>query len=164
VPGGIAGDLVHKFKYTGWSDLATPMAALMARLSFPLDVVEERAFLVPVPLARDRLRERGYNQSRALACALGLRWELPVRDALDRVRSTSSQTRLTPGERLHNVAGAFGTMVAKSELAGRHVVLVDDVVTTAATLNACAAALHAGGARILTYVTFGRARAAGDVP
>jgi predicted amidophosphoribosyltransferase len=83
---------------------------------------------------------------------------------LRRTRATTSQTRLTPGERLTNVAGAFRAAEPaggglRGGLRGAHVVLVDDVVTTAATLNACAAALVAGGARIVSYLTFARARA-----
>jgi predicted amidophosphoribosyltransferase len=66
---------------------------------------------------------------------------------------------LTPGERLVNVAGAFAAPAgAEVRLRGAHVVLVDDVVTTAATLNSAAAALVAGGARVVSYLTFGRAR------
>ncbi len=71
---------------------------------------------------------------------------------------TASQTRLTPEQRLHNVAGAFRVPADVARLRGLHVLLVDDVVTTAATLNACATALFDGGARIISYVTFGRAR------
>lgn len=164
VPHGIGGDLVHKLKYDGWTALAIPMADRIARLDFPRDVVEERSIVVPVPLAPSRMRERGYNQSALLASGLGTQWGLPHVDALRRRRATESQTRLTPRSRQSNVAGAFEAAVPTSELAGRHIILVDDVVTTAATLNACAAALHAGGARIITYVTFGRARAAGDAP
>jgi ComF family protein len=164
VPGGTAGEMVHKLKYSGWTALAVPMAEQMARLNFPEDVTLERDMLVPVPLAAARARERGYNQSELLARVLGLRWSIPVREALVRQRATETQTRLTPGDRLRNVAGAFATVLERGELAGRHVVLVDDVVTTAATLNACASALHSGGARIISYVTFGRARAAGDTP
>lgn len=164
VPGGIAGDLTHKLKYEGWTALAAPLGERMARLSFPLDVREERSMLVPVPLAPARRRERGYNQSELLAHAVAAHWRIPVVEALSRSRATVSQTRLTPGDRRSNVAGAFTVAIPAAELGGRHVVLVDDVVTTAATLNACAAALHAGGARIITYVTFGRARAAGDAP
>jgi ComF family protein len=156
--------MVHKLKYSGWTALAVPMAEQMARLNFPEDVTLERDMLVPVPLAAARVRERGYNQSELLARVLGLRWSIPVREALVRQRATETQTRLTPGDRLRNVAGAFATVLERGELAGRHVVLVDDVVTTAATLNACASALHSGGARIISYVTFGRARAAGDTP
>jgi ComF family protein len=164
VPGGTAGEMVHKLKYSGWTALAEPMAEQMARLNFPEDVTEERDLLVPVPLAPARARERGYNQSELLARVLGRCWDVPVREVLVRQRATETQTRLTPGDRLRNVAGAFATIRRREELAGRHVVLVDDVVTTAATLNACATALHSGGARIISYVTFGRARAAGDMP
>ena len=90
-------------------------------------------------------------------------WNIPVReDLVLRSRATETQTRLTPGERRRNVSGAFRAGVDRATLRGMHIVLVDDVVTTAATLNACAAALYDGGARILTYVTFGRAPAAGD--
>ena len=140
------------------------MTEQMARLNFPRDVAEERDLLVPVPLARSRARERGYNQSEVLARLLGVHWDIRVLEAVARRRATVTQTRLTPGDRLRNVAGAFDAVVGREELAGRHVVLVDDVVTTAATLNACAKALHDGGARIISYVTFGRARAAGDTP
>lgn len=164
VPEGVAGTLVHRFKYDGWTALAPPLAQRMARLQFPVDVREERSILVPVPLSPVRERERGYNQSTLLARALAPRWGIPVGELLVRTRATASQTRLTPGGRRNNVAGAFSVASPPAELVGRHVVLVDDVVTTAATLNACAAALHAGGARIISYVTFGRARAAGDAP
>jgi predicted amidophosphoribosyltransferase len=76
-----------------------------------------------------------------------------------RVRQTETQTRLTPEDRLRNVSGAFrASDDARARLRGAHVVLVDDVITTGATLNACAAALISGGARIVSYVTFGRAR------
>jgi len=138
------------------------MAARMARLQWPSDVLAERSLLVPVPLAKDRLRERGFNQSALLAHHLATHWQIPVSHALTRSRSTQTQTRLTPADRQRNVAGAFVVSVPKLALIGKHVVLVDDVVTTAATLNSCAAALLEGGARIISYVTFGRAHAMGD--
>ena len=163
MPGGSAHDIVHALKYGGWRIAARGMARRMAALRFPLDVEQERAGLVPVPLSRSRLRERGYNQSAELARWLGESWRLPVLDTLlERTRATQSQTRLTPGERHRNVSGAFRARADRAALRGLHLVLVDDVVTTAATLNACAAALHDGGARILSFVTFGRAPAAGD--
>jgi len=126
--------------------------------------MEERALLIPVPLAASRQRQRGYNQSECLARALAPRWKVPVRvDLLVRSRSTETQTRLTPDERVRNVHGAFAASPeARAVLRGTHVVLVDDVVTTAATLNACASVLHDAGARIISYVTFGRAPAIGD--
>jgi predicted amidophosphoribosyltransferase len=119
---------------------------------------------VPVPLGAARLRARGYNQSERLARALAPRVALPVWDGvLVRGRDTTSQTRLTPEQRLSNVSGAFRAAAgAGRQLRGTHVVLVDDVVTTAATLNACAAALLAAGARIVSYATFGRAPTPAD--
>jgi ComF family protein len=164
-PEGVGGTVVRALKYDGWTVAAGPMARRMAGLAWPDDVVRERAALVPVPLAAARLRERGYNQSGVLAAALAdaaaSDAPLPVwNDVLLRTRATRSQTRLTPAERLTNVAGAFrAAPSAAGRLRGAHVVLVDDVVTTAATLNACAAALVAGGARVVSFVTFGRARA-----
>lgn len=161
---GTARGLLRALKYDGWSATAVGMAARMARLAWPPDVREERTVLVPVPLASARARHRGYNQSERLAAALAPYWAVPTAPhALARTRETSTQTRLTPEERVRNVRGAFRVMpAARQMLRGTHVVLVDDVVTTAATLNACAAALCDDGARIVSYVTFGRAPAVGD--
>lgn len=144
--------------------MARDMARRMARVDWPEDVLEERAALVPVPLSSKRQRQRGYNQSERLSLELSKHWQLPVwTSALTRTRHTETQTRLTPGDRLRNVSGAFRAETAmRSALRGRHIILVDDVVTTAATLNACAAALCDGGARIVSFVTFGRAPALGD--
>lgn len=157
---GPAPAIVHALKYEGWTAAAAGMAERMTRLSWPRDVSEERAAVVPVPLSPIRIRERGYNQSLLLARPLADRWSVPVwDDVLERTRSTATQTQLTPGERRANVAGAFRAgEAARSRLRGAHVIVVDDVVTTAATLNACAEALVAGGARIVSYLTFGRAR------
>jgi ComF family protein len=140
------------------------MAARMARMTWPDDVARERTALVPVPLASSRQRERGFNQSQRLAESLANTWRIPVwNDVLVRARSTDTQTRLTPEERRRNVSGAFRAVpTARLRLRGSHVVLVDDVVTTGATLVECASALIDGGARITSVVTFGRAPAAGD--
>ncbi len=161
---GTGSAIVHALKYSGWSAVADGMGARMARLAFPADVVAERVALVPVPLAAARERERGFNQSALLARAVASHWGLPVwEDILHRRRRTETQTRLTPSERASNVSGAFGTAPgAAARLRGAHLVLVDDVITTAATLNAAASALSAGGARILSYLTFGRAPDTGD--
>lgn len=159
---GAGRAIVHALKYGGWERAAEGMAARMARLGWPGDVRDERAALVPVPLSAGRRRERGYNQSERLAAALGARLGVAVwDDVCERARDTRSQTRLTPEQRLSNVSGAF-RVADRGRIAGAHLVLVDDVVTTAATLNACAAALFDGGARIVSYVTFGRAPAPGD--
>jgi ComF family protein len=161
---GTGSAFVHALKYEGWRRIALPMARRMARLHFPLDVVAERTALVPVPLSASRRRERGYNQAEMLADALGELWKVPVwTNVVERVRSTTSQVRLTPSDRAANVAQAFATSSsAVRRLSGAHIVLVDDVVTTAATLNATAQTLIGRGVRIVSYVTFGRAPEAGD--
>jgi ComF family protein len=161
---GSGGELVHALKYEGWRAVADPMAARMARLSWPRDVLEERAALVPIPLSAARRRERGYNQAALLAAALAPHWRLPVwESALERARHTESQVRLTPSQRAGNVSGAFVVpKVRRAQLRGQHLVLVDDVVTTSATLNAAVDALLEGGARIVSCVTFGRAPDPGD--
>ena len=163
VPDHVGGQLVHAFKYDGWHVLANGLGARMARLAWPADVTAERTALVPVPLSPRRERARGFNQSARLASAIAEQLTMDVwHDMLTRTQFTSSQTRLTPDERLRNVSGAFRVTGDPARLRGAHLVLVDDVVTTAATLNACAAALFAGGSRIISYVTFGRARLPGD--
>lgn len=164
IPGHTAGGIVHALKYDGWTAVAGAMAERMARLSWPRDVLRERSALVPVPLARVRERERGYNQSALLAHALSTRWKIPVwDDCLVRQRATRTQTRLTPDERRGNVSGAFHAPdAAAARLRGTHLVLVDDVVTTGATLTECATELFDAGARVVSIVTFGRAPASGD--
>jgi ComF family protein len=161
---GTGAALVHALKYQRWTATAAPMARLMARTAWPADVTEERAALVPVPLSSQRQRERGYNQADVLATALAPFWSCPVwPNVLERARHTESQVRLTPSQRAGNVSGAFTVPSGRrAQLRGRHVVLVDDVVTTSATLNAAAAALLEGGARIISAVTFGRAPDPGD--
>ncbi|MEO8193889.1 MAG: ComF family protein [Gemmatimonadales bacterium] len=161
---GTGKDIVHALKYDGWLRVADAMAERMARLAWPLDVTDERKAIVPVPLAASRLRERGFNQSQVIAERLSDRWGIPaLAHCLQRSSSERSQTELTPAERLSNVAGAFSApRHAVGSLRGAHVILLDDVITTGATLRACASALFASGARTVSYMTFGRAPASGD--
>lgn len=160
VPDPVASPILDALKYEGWHAVADGMGERMARLPFAPDVEHERAAVVPVPLHADKRRERGYNQAHALAAAVAARWALPVwDDVVQRARSTRAQARLTAGERRANVQEAFVVPAgAAGRLRTRHLVLVDDVLTTGATLNSCAAALFAAGARTLSYLTFGRAR------
>ncbi|GJG88637.1 amidophosphoribosyltransferase [Gemmatimonadetes bacterium T265] len=160
VPDGAGGELVRALKYGGWHVAARGIGARVGALDWPDDVIDERIAAIPVPLGRGRLRERGYNQSALIAAPAARRWGVPVwDDVLTRSRATRAQARLTAADRLTNVAGAFRVADGvHARLRGAHVIIVDDVVTTAATLNACAAALVAGGARVVSYATFGRAR------
>lgn len=143
--------IVHALKYDGRRSLAPPLAALMAQRG--AEVVSRGELVVPVPLHRSRLRERGFNQSDDLARGLGL----PVVRALYRTRRTAVQADLSAADRLLNVAGAFAPRRAARLVARRVVVLVDDVSTTGATLNACASVLHDCGASSVLALTAARA-------
>lgn len=161
---GTGSEIIHAFKYDGWQRSGEAIAARIGRLAWPEDVACERTATVAVPLERLRERERGFNQSEVIARELALIWRIPQwTRVLERARPTRSQTELTPEERKGNVAGAFRVRPECAEaLAGAHIILVDDIITTGATLHACSRALFDAGARTISYATFGRAPAAGD--
>jgi ComF family protein len=146
-----ARELVHHLKYNGLSALAEPMGALMAAT---LDAWGIRPEVVaPVPLHDARRRARGFNQAALLARSCAETAGLAMRsDALRRTRTTQPQVRARgAGARRENVAGAFA---ARAGIAGRSVLLIDDVCTTGATLRACADALRAAGAARVYGLTF----------
>jgi ComF family protein len=145
-------DAVQRLKFGRRPALARPLAALV--LEQCAAAVPAGATLVPVPLARDRERERGFNQAGLLAERLARGLGAPTRPRwLARTRATAPQTALTAAERQGNVRGAF---VASTSAAGADVVLVDDVLTTGATAGECARALHAAGARSVGVLTVAR--------
>jgi ComF family protein len=118
-------------------------------------VLDGGAILAPVPLHPRRLRERGFNQSELIAQALGARRGLPTAVALVRRKDTPSQAGLSAAERRRNVAGAF-VVRRRASVSGRVVVLVDDVLTTGATVRACASALREAGAAGVRLLTVAR--------
>jgi ComF family protein len=142
---------VHDFKFRDLSALAEDMAPPMAALvEWPVDVV------VPVPLTAKRERQRGYNQSRLLAKEIAAKLGVPIADGLKRLRDSRQQAKsATRDERWFNVEGAFAARLPGA-IEGRSVLLVDDVATTGATLDACARALLAAVAGAVTAVTFAR--------
>lgn len=126
---------------------------LVERLPLPVD----HDVIVPVPLHRERLRWRGFNQAVPLARALGAAGDRPVDPfALVRSRATPPQVGLDAGSRRRNVRGAFVVRSA-DRIRGRRVLLVDDVMTTGATIDACARALRAAGARQVDALVLARA-------
>jgi ComF family protein len=152
---GVLREAIHRFKYRNVRGLAEPLGELLASYmvdhSLPADVV------VPVPLHPARLADRGYNQSALLARELGRRLDLPVvEDSLLRVRHTRQQVGLSIEERRRNVADAFACR--DDRLAGCRVLLIDDVYTTGATLNACGEALIAAGAASAWGLTLAHGR------
>ncbi|MBV9673754.1 MAG: ComF family protein [Verrucomicrobia bacterium] len=110
---------------------------------------------VPVPLHSVRFRERGFNQAEALAEGLAKKSDVPVLKALQRKLNTATQTRLDRKVRIQNLRNAF-RMRDLVSVEDKHVVLVDDVLTTGATLHECAQTLYVGGASSVRAVTVAR--------
>src|SRR5262245_58123434 len=152
---GVTRNALHRLKYAGERRLAAPLGEAIARRWSKAGAGGD--MLVPVPASPDRVRERGYDQAVLLAHVAARRLGMPCVTALARARATAAQFDLDRRARGSNVAGAF-RLVEPVAVRGRWVVLVDDVVTTGATLAACATALLEGGAVAVSAVTVARER------
>lgn len=152
--GGPLVRAIHRAKYGDDPAVAASLGALLAEAwRAPEGFVATR--VVPVPLHPARLRQRGFNQSAELARALAQQLDAPLAwRAVERVRDTPSQTRLDRGARRENVRSVFR---ANGSLRGHHVVLVDDVVTTGATLSELRDAVLAAGATAVCATALARA-------
>lgn len=147
-------DAIHDLKYNNGRALAAPLGQHMAAAWRARGLAAD--LIAPVPLHPDRQAERGYNQSVLLARVLAAEVSVPLDERLlVRQRATAHQVGLGRADRTKNVAGAF---MCQGNAAGKHVMVVDDVATTGATLEACAAALRAAGASTVTAFTLARAR------
>ncbi len=162
--GGPLASALQRVKYSAASQGCHPLGRLLGGALRPEEVSCE--LLVPVPLHPRRLRERGYNQAALLARALLARAPAPrprlELRALARCRATASQAGLEREARLQNVRGAFRADPAR--VAGRSVLLLDDVLTTGATAAACAEALLEAGARRVRVLALARAALARAAP
>jgi ComF family protein len=147
-----SGALVKKLKYNNRRDLAETMAKLFfAQIS--LDAADYD-LVTAVPMHKKRRRERGYNQAAVFGQKIAETLSLPfAEDLLRQTKETVSQTALAYRERLHNLKGAF-TAGLPGDLGGRRILLVDDVITTGATMKECGAALAAAGAKKVVFVAF----------
>jgi ComF family protein len=155
--GEIAREAVHALKFGGRRALAAPLGDLIAEMGLAGLPVAAPDLLTPVPLHRRRERARGFNQALLLARRVSQAWRVPVcADVLTRTLATRPQTELGAETRWANVRGAFA-LRRPEQVAGRHVVLIDDVITTGATLTACARCLAAGGASTVGVLTVARA-------
>lgn len=133
--------LIHALKYDRRLEIA---AALGAELSSAVSSAALADALIPVPLSRSRLLERGFNQSAEIAKVIRKRWGVRLADSGERTRETPPQARLPWKERAKNIRGVFA---CEDNFSGRHIALVDDVMTTGATLNELARVVKKAGAK-----------------
>ncbi|MGV6802384.1 MAG: ComF family protein [bacterium] len=153
----VSAQLVMRLKYGDRTDGVNALARLLA-LAGSHFLKQERVIIIPVPLHRNRLRQRRYNQAALLAKALARQTGRCAQlDALKRMRDTGSQQGKTAKARHRNVDGAFQIVAKyKERVKGVDVILVDDVLTTGATLKACAKALKRAGAKSVTGLVLAR--------
>ncbi|MEO7933866.1 MAG: ComF family protein [Chthoniobacterales bacterium] len=153
---GLVRNLIHDFKYNHREHLRRPLAGWLAdtlddsrMTATPIDA------LIPVPLHATRQRERGYNQARLLAEILAAEFHFPLLHTLKRVRRTQTQTSFDRAERMENLHDAFHVS-QNTAVQNKHLVLVDDVLTTGSTLNECARVLLASGAASVRAICVAR--------
>jgi Predicted amidophosphoribosyltransferases len=148
-----ARSLVTALKFHGETELAAPMAEIMALRAqeFPLSRLD---LVLPIPLHPSRERARGFNQAELLAARIASRLSIRLETAaVKKTRHTTPQSALTRLERIENAKGNFRT---DADLTGKSILLVDDVVTTGATLAECAHALRGAGAKHVYALAFAR--------
>jgi len=156
--GGVVRRALHDLKYAGERRLAEPLGGAVARRWARAGAGGD--LLVPVPVHADRARQRGYDQAVLIATAAATGLGVPMAPILERGRNTIAQFDLDRESRAGNVRGAFRVRAATraAPIAGRWIILIDDVMTTGATLAACGEALMAAGAMAVSAVTVARER------
>ncbi len=134
---GKVQELVHNLKYNGRQDVGIAAGKYFGTILKDISPFLTGNLIVPVPLHEDKLLTRGYNQAACIAKGLSEAMNIPYSEnAIVRLKATSSQTRKSREERWDNVGEVFASPL-KADLAGKHIIIVDDVITTGATLEAC---------------------------
>lgn len=150
-----ARELVHALKYQGWQSVGRFMGKEMAGRADR--AVREAEFVVPVPTSARNLRRRGYNQAQVIAAALSDELRIPLLPCLERRRQAGTQTTLNPAQRRANVSGVFVLSESCRQMVeGRRLALVDDVLTTGATVLAAVQALTPGSPASVFAYAFAR--------
>lgn len=154
---GTLRDLIRRLKYQGDKTLAEPLGHLVLQVGQESLLLQDYDAIVPVPLHRARFTERGFNQTYLLARPLAREARLPVVPALERLVNATAQVGLQGEARQANVQGVFTVHPRKqSEITRRKILLVDDVITTGATADACAEALTKAGAKSVDVLAVAR--------
>ena len=153
---GPVQELIHRFKYGNRVHLCQPLGLITAAELAPFSGAASADLIIPVPLHRKRLRQRGFNQSQLLGEVLEKKWRVPIQIGnLRRIRWTDPQTGLDARDRVSNVSGAFAVKDPK-RVEGKRVLLVDDVLTTGSTMRACVDALRESKVAAVFAVTVAR--------
>jgi ComF family protein len=154
--GGIAQKLLHSIKYQGNRELGEHLGRMFIQHLSKEAAFDDIEVIVPVPLHKSKLRERGYNQSEVLAQGMAATLGVTVDSAvIKRTKRSETQTKKSRAERWQNVSGIFEA--SNDSLRGKHVLLVDDVITTGATLEACGQVILAAGAASLSAASIAAA-------
>lgn len=151
-----ASRLFYELKYHDQPEIGVVFGRIAAKEFDAFGFFEGIDMIIPLPLSSKRERQRGYNQCMAIACGIAQIREIPIRnDVVKRVKNTETQTRKNPVERLDNVKDAFA-LLKPDVVHGKHVLLVDDVVTTGASLTACGKELEKAGDVVVSILTLGQ--------
>lgn len=140
-----ADNLIYKLKYSNRPEICETLGSIVARELMPCEFFKGVDVVIPIPITRARKRQRGYNQSMEIARGISRVTGLPIeKKTVKRLSFTRSQTKMGFRERMENVENAF-KLTGTNRVRGKHVLIVDDVVTTGATITACARQLLKAG-------------------
>jgi ComF family protein len=149
--------IIHHLKYRAFGNLAGKIGKEMANKLLEHRLISPSTLLIPIPLHKTRIRERGYNQSSLLCKAITQETDIPFEEnVLVRVRYTTSQTKLDVKKRWQNVENAF-SVLKPEKILDKTIILVDDVITTGATMNACAGELLKNAAKNVYIISAAKA-------
>ena len=154
----VVQEMIHALKYRRKKDVGTLLGSFAGRRIIESELFQNFDLIIPVPISSIRLHQRGYNQSGVFAESVGKQIKVDVRqNLLVKTTDTGSQTSRSRQERMLNVANTFKVRKMKS-FDGKHILLVDDVITTGATLESCASLLLKNGAKSISCLTIAIAK------
>ncbi|MEW6606332.1 MAG: ComF family protein [bacterium] len=156
---GILRESIHIFKFEKKICMQKPLSELLVNYLKEQqgDLISQIDFIIPVPLHRKRFRVRGFNQAQLLAFHIGRYFNLPLNLDLKRIRFTTPQMNLEREQRIQNIKGAFAVK-NQNIITNKHLLLVDDIFTTGATVNECSKVLMKAGAKQVFVLTLARGR------
>lgn len=156
LPHGDSAEIVYDFKYHDRPDVARQIGEMMAQEMGQSGFFDDIDAIIPVPITNKRWRERGYNQCEELAIGITKRYDIPIEmDVIKRKPGIASQVTQTRATRRDNVTGAFYATPKAQRLAGKHCLLLDDIITTGSTLTECCRALESIPGISFSVMSFG---------